>query len=265
MDSDLSVNANAYRDYRMKGQLPSSKYQKQQPSSVSQDTSSAAAVPSIEFVCRRLTMKFEPVLNVVYRDLLCRCISCGRGTPSNIIPETIILRGTTCPRHNKIGATFRDYGDHSLPCHKDPYFARFGGYNAFWALLHRRFPEIFDELNGASRISESDLIRGNIINVQNIIDRPQWIQDVTYDHWFDLADEMRARAKTLPPWMEDNYLRKEKKRTERGIEKIPQKEEVDSALIEKQRKNFSEFVMGRESREISTGSWGDKPHWKLAG
>jgi hypothetical protein len=187
-----------------------------------------------------------------------------RGTPSNIIPETTILRDTTCPRHNKIGATFRDYGDHSLPCHKDPYFARFGGYNAFWALLHRRFPEIFDELNGASCISESDLVQGRIVNVRNIIDRPQWIQNVVDDYWFELADDVRARAQTLPPCMQDNYLRIEKNRTERGFEKMPQQGEVNSALFEQLRKNFSESGMGRELRDISTGSWGGKPHWKLA-
>jgi hypothetical protein len=78
---------------------------------------------------------------------------------------------------------------------------------------------MFEELNRASCINDSDLVQGYIVNEEKMNDQSQWIQNFTDDYWFDLANDVRARARNLPSWMEDEYLRIEEKRTERGIEK----------------------------------------------
>lgn len=186
-----------------------------------------------------------------------------RGTPSNIIPEMTFLRDAVCPRHNTTGATFRDYGDYALPCHKDPYFDRFGGHSVFWALLDRQFPEIFEELNGSAQMSNFELIQGHIAYLQNLKERPQWLQDVAEDYWFDNVNELRARCKKLRPDMEKIYLRIQKRRVERGVDKTPRMQEMDYDQIKQRQKEFSESVMGRELSEISSGRWNGKPHWKL--
>jgi hypothetical protein len=264
-DLNLSLNKNAYRDYRAKRQATTSTDQKQHPDTSQtepRDEKLTLSTPDIEFVCRRLTVKFEPIFNIVHRYMLCRCVM-WRGTPSNIIPEMTFLRDAICPRHNTTGATFRDYGDHDLPCHEDPYFERFGGYNVFWALLDRQFHKIFEELNGSAQMSKFDLVQGHIAYFQNLEERPQWPQDVAEDYWFDILDYFRATYKKLPPDLEKNYLRIQKKRVERGIDKTHNREEVEDDQIEQQRREFSESVMGKELSEISSGRWNGKPHWKL--
>lgn len=94
--------------------------------------------PSIDLVCHRLTMKWEPIFNIFFRYLFCRCVL-RLFTPSRLVEEMTFLRACVCPRHNKQGITFRDCSELALPYQSEPYFNQFGGYNAFWALLHRYF------------------------------------------------------------------------------------------------------------------------------
>jgi hypothetical protein len=169
------------------------------------------------------------------------------------------LRDAECPRHNTTGNTFRNYGDYFVPCDQDPYFEQFGGYNVFWALLHDRFPRIFEKLGGLSAISEHELVQAYIAYLQNEQERPGWIQDLTEDYWFELAET----CEPLPSEVQGEYLRVKTRRVERGIDRAHSREKLDDNQIKHYRKNFSESAMGRELCEIESGRWTREPHWKL--
>lgn len=229
-----------------------------EPKSESPDEPSTVAAPSIELVCRRLTMKFEPFFNIVVRYLLCRCVM-WRATPSSIMPEMTLLRDAQCPRHNTTGKRFRIYADYSLPCDKDPYFVQqFGGYNIFWTLLYSRFPNAFERLNGKAAISRLEMMRGNIAYMEKELEQPGWSQNLAEDYWFELVDT----CKPLPPDMEGEYLRVKAKRVARGIDTAPREEDLSGDHIRQLRKDFYGSTMGRELKEIAEGRWTGEPHWK---
>lgn len=66
--------------------------------------------PPIDFVCRRLIIKFEPVFNVTHRYLYCQCLI-RLSTPSHLYKELTLLTFSICPRHNRRGACYQDYGN----------------------------------------------------------------------------------------------------------------------------------------------------------
>lgn len=108
---------------------------------------------SIESVCRRLTMKWEPLVNITHRYLHCRCIM-RRGTPSSFTPEFTILVEDMCPRHYNEGIVRADYGDQDY--HQDPYFKQFGGYNTFRAMELLFFPGVYLNILGQQSFIADD-------------------------------------------------------------------------------------------------------------
>jgi hypothetical protein len=264
-DHSLSLDKDVYRDYRANVQASMTKHHNGctgVPNSGSSDETSTVAIPRIELVCRRLTMKFEPIFNIVYRYLYCRC-ALWRSTPSHFIPELTILRDYECPRHNTTGKRFRDYGDFALACDEDPYFDQFGGYKVFWALLHRRFPKIFEHLGGPSVMSELELLQCHIAYLQNEKEREAWLQDVVEGYWFEFVGYHKDRQLIFSPAAEEEYLRVETRRIELGIDKPSNKKGLGEDQIEQHQKDFSESTMAREIRDIVSGCWTGEPHWKF--
>ena len=101
--------------------------------------------PLIDFVCKRLIVKWEPIFNYVHRYLYCRCVI-RLSTPSRIVEEQTFLTVAPCPRHNKVGVSHLDYGD--INYHEDEYFDRFGGYPSFQGMIYAFIPGIYELLGG---------------------------------------------------------------------------------------------------------------------
>lgn len=157
--NDTVIHRNTYRDYQVASRRP--KVQGQPNNSgapadvnLSFQKHDHDSWPSIDLVCHRLTMKWEPIFNIVHRYRFCRCVL-RLSTPSRLIEEMTLLAAWLCPRHNTQGTTFRDYSELALPCIDDPYFDQFGGYNAFWALLHQYLPKLYDHLGGPISMTDN--------------------------------------------------------------------------------------------------------------
>jgi hypothetical protein len=95
--------------------------------------------PPIDFVCRRLIVKWEPIFNVVHRYLHRRCMI-WLSTPLHIEKELTLLAFAECPKHNLGSAYHLDYGD-TIDYYQDQYFKRFGGYPSFQGMIYRFMPK----------------------------------------------------------------------------------------------------------------------------
>jgi hypothetical protein len=264
-DHTFMYDKDAYQNYRA-NVSPSPPTASKRPNEVPDadrevGASDTTMPPPIELVCRRLTIKFAPFLYLVYRYVRCRCVI-WRSTPSRIVAETTILRHTDCPRHNRSGNTWRDYGTYS-PCETDPNFEYFGGYAASWALLQCHLPAIFESLDGADAISKQEHVKGHIANSEK---RPEEVEKLVEGYWFNVLKTCRLQYQTFPPGVEDQYILAKLKRDERGIDTASMEDQdTDDVGTEFYRKQFSEFVMGRELHDIMSKRWTGQPHWELKG
>jgi hypothetical protein len=81
---------------------------------------------------RCMVMVFDPIWNVVCRNVFCRCILGATSFTSNA-PRIDILSTVPCPKHARSGIRLRP--DMVLPAiddySQDPYFDNFGGYENF--------------------------------------------------------------------------------------------------------------------------------------
>jgi hypothetical protein len=101
--------------------------------------------PPIDFVCKRLIVKWEPTFICVYRYLHCRCVI-RLSTPSHIPKEITLLIFAPCPRHNETGVNHLDYGD--INYHEDEYFDQFRDYRSFQGMIYAFTPNIYEILGG---------------------------------------------------------------------------------------------------------------------
>ncbi|KAE8141565.1 hypothetical protein BDV38DRAFT_278919 [Aspergillus pseudotamarii] len=133
--------------------------QQQKQSKPLQPEKSNGDALSIERVYHRLTMKWEPLVNITHRYLYCRSIM-HRGAPSSFTPEITIPVEDICPRHNNEGIVRADYGDQDY--HQDPYFKQFGGYNTFRAIVLLFFPGVYFKILGQQSFIADE--RGSMVH-----------------------------------------------------------------------------------------------------
>jgi hypothetical protein len=206
-------------------------------------------------------MKWEPIFNIVHRYSLCRCVV-RLSTPSRLVEEMTLLVDWVCPRHNTQGIAFRDYSELALPCVDDPYFDQFGGYNAFWALLHRCLPKLYEHLGGSISITSHKLAYGYVdlgrIEEQN----KDSVRRIAEDYWFEVVEVMIDQGVDIPPNIAAEFV-KEKARRRPETEKKNFDFCHDELTINRMRAEFKESPMGAELMEIKTGNWNGTPHWVI--
>jgi hypothetical protein len=175
-----------------------------------------------------------------------------------------------CPRHNTQGHSFQDYSELALPCLKDPYFNRFGGYNAFWALLHRYLPTLYHDIGGPKAITSNELEYGYVdLNRKEEKDKDSVVQ-IARDYWFEVAEAMPNQAANLHPGLAANLppdlaaeLTKEKTRRRQEAEKKRYKLSLDEVAIGRMCTEFRESPLGKQLEEIISGKWNGVPHWTI--
>ncbi|KAH6695590.1 hypothetical protein F5X68DRAFT_258177 [Plectosphaerella plurivora] len=170
VDGVIAGGPSAFRDYQHKTPRASLKIPMDTTGSnpglaASQNETTAAEEPSIDLVCRRLTMQWSPIAEYVFRYYLCRCII-WRPLPllSQDLPhggeEQTLLRAGDCPRHSTKGKKYSgfDYGD--IDYERDRYFEGFGGVKTFRGftallLLHKN-GHLYEKLGGKSYADEEE-------------------------------------------------------------------------------------------------------------
>ncbi|KAH7140162.1 hypothetical protein B0J13DRAFT_526918 [Dactylonectria estremocensis] len=115
--------------------------------------------PSIDLVCKRIIVQWEPIYRIVHRYVYCRCIL-RTNTPSHSAPEITMVTIATCPRHNTLGIFFNDYGN--VDYSKDFYFDGFGGYDSFRFLIAFYYPDLYEELGAEMFARQEDLERTKV-------------------------------------------------------------------------------------------------------
>jgi hypothetical protein len=167
-----------------------------------------------------------------------------------------------CPRHNTQGITFRDYSEIALPCPKDPYFDQFGGYNAFWALLHRYQPELFDHLGGPKSIVGNQVEYGYVDLARMEEHDRDAVRRIVKAYWFEVAETMGSQGVDLPLDVPADFTEKQTRRRQEA-----QKTDSNSSFVEmaraRMRDAFEESPIGRELKEIRMGNWNGVPHWTI--
>lgn len=258
------TDKDTYRDYKIALQRPKVRDQSDTPDiSVTKffQRHDDDSIPCIDLVCHRLTMKWEPIDNIVHRYIFCRCVV-RLSTPSRLNEEMTILTVWPCPRHNSKGITFRDYSEIALPCQSDPYFDRFGGYNAFWALLYRYLPNIYLHLGGPESITENQLEYG-YVDLSRMEERDEdSVRCIVRDFKFDVAETMVYQGMDLHPDVTAEFIKEANRRRQAAGEKGFDFTH-DEGARGKMRDGFEDSPMGRELKEIITGNWKGVPHWTI--
>jgi hypothetical protein len=167
-----------------------------------------------------------------------------------------------CPRHNTHGIAFRDYSELALPCVDDPYFDQFGGYNAFWALLHRCLPKLYEHLGGSISITSHKLAYGYVDLGQIEEQDKDSVRRIAKDYWFEVVEVMIDQGVDIPPNIAAEFV-KEKARRRLETEKKNFDSCHDEMTINRMRAEFKESPMGAELMEIKMGNWNGVPHWVI--
>jgi hypothetical protein len=250
-----------YRDYRVRSRQPRT----QHSPAVENDHTNLPGLlqgkrskddpPSIDLVCRRMIIKWNPIFNLVYRYMGCLCVL-WRSTPSRNIEEMTFVLDYGCPRHTSGKTSYKDYNELGLHGHDDPYFQKFGGYNAFWAMLHRIEPTIYDKFGGATAITEKQLKYG-------YIDLEMQEKDgISLDYMFDMY-----LVESLPEYRAYESLCITTRPMRGTTSAIGSEKDDENAELRWQLKQmcdaFEESVQGKEIKQIVGGTWDGVPHWSL--
>lgn len=187
--------------------------------------------PSVDLVCRRITLKWEPPFNIVQRYLLCRCVM-RLCTPSRskFNPERVFYIGAICPRHNDEGIFYRDYGE-MVNNHVDPYFKPFGGYDCFRAVLASD-PQIYKQLGREAFITSDEWRRGMDALQSMMSTYPEQLGDV----WAAYSDVVHRHV-------------------------TPQRSGRSLIGIRLNPSDIEESPVIREVCRILEGKWDGRPHW----
>lgn len=192
---------------------------------------------------------------MVFRYLFCRCII-RLSTPSRLNAEMTLFHACVCPRHNTQGITFRDYSELALPRHADPYFDKFGGYNAFWALLHCYRPKIYDNLSGPQAITSNQLEYGYVDLARIKEHDKDAVWRMLKDYQFEVTEHLVNRGIDLPP---DHAADFAKEKAER--QSVEEKTFFEFSPSEEWITNMRNSPMYKELKEIIEGNWDGIPHW----
>jgi len=206
-----------------------------------------------------MILKWEPILNIVHRYLLCRCVI-RLSTPSKwfATDEQTLLELAPCPRHNDMGVSYWDYGS-LVNYHEDPYFAKYGGYDMFRMQVVVRSQTIEAWLGHEKFLSDEEL-------------------NAAIEIWRSLSDERQNEITVAMSQYRAEYL----DCLDRNGVKIPADQwdiltkhrEENTAmcehmgldgfeLSESQREDIRNSAMVRELQDILSGKASGKPHWRV--
>ncbi|KAF2731936.1 hypothetical protein EJ04DRAFT_514233 [Polyplosphaeria fusca] len=206
-------------------------------------------------------MKWEPIFNIVFRNLYCRCVIL-LSTPSRIIEELTIFIACDCPRHNTVRTTYRDYSELTLKPHKDPYFDRYGGYNAFWAIMRYFLPQVYERLGGANAITDVELDHGFFDLVRMTENHQQASLRIFWDYQHEIIDHMVKQIEHLPLDVLANFTEEEAAQRQR------MKDEINWDQDEFNKLNGENDVtkdawFNKELEKVLKGRWNGVPHWAI--
>jgi hypothetical protein len=252
-----------YRDYRLASKKKTSQTD---PCSISKPATTPVSKcsmfydnPPIDFVCKRLIVKWEPIVNYVHRYFYCRCVI-RLSTPSRIVREQTFLTLAPCPRHNKEGVSHLDYGD--INYHEDEYFDRFGGYRSFQGMIYA-LPQIYEFLGG------EDFLPGEQVEAAlNALEAFREANEVGmhkefHEYIYEVNNELDRIGFPLPDPIVQQ-IRDERLRRKATInKKLGRPISKDSSVSMKPRINRHNIPMVREVDEILDGKWSGKPHWAI--
>lgn len=262
-DLTITYHNHAYRNY-----ILASRVERKQPLS-SSDMGAAECLPltdssremqcndgpAIEFVCRRIVVKWEPMVNLVHRYLYCRCIL-RKTSPASCEEEMTLLitpLEARCPRHNSDGVSFPDYGndDYNL----DPYFERFCGYKMFCFMVLMRSPDLYQLLGGDSFMPK-DKFETEKVRYDRLLDKEKLALHETLDeYWLEVYEELDKLKVSLPPQAAEKLRVKRAQDNDRH----PHLSLEDTLRMSHQ--DLLDLPMLREVRDICAGKWNGKFHW----
>ncbi|KAI1075586.1 hypothetical protein F5B20DRAFT_559509 [Whalleya microplaca] len=218
--------------------------------------------PALDLVCRRLIIKWEPTINFVHRYLWCRCVV-RLSTPSRFEdnPEKTLLVHAICPRHNNEGIVHKDYGD-LVNNRVDPYFAPFGGYDCFRAMVFMYLPNLelvggdaFIDSNGCERALE--VLQGKVREI------PGQLEEAGTQYLFENFSELQDQGVLL---REDIARQVNAWREEREQEREQDMISTYGCSFKGsplESRDWNEIPMLRELMEIVDGKWNGVLHWSI--
>jgi hypothetical protein len=256
----IGTSPDTYRDYRLTSQTQketaentgsvSSEQQKRSQPRLNEEDSHAKP-PAVDLVCRRLTVKWDPIFNITHRYFLCRCIL-RRSTPTWSESEIPLPLPCICPRHNTVGINFRDYGN--IDYHEDPYFKQFGGYNAFRAYIYFFQPRIYEALGGEKFLPQHQVEDARIILDTQLREKGE--EDFFNNKvWHEYSVEVNSDLEELGLKLPDdkaNIVREER---------MPRKQDIFDYLLREHPDSLKHLLS--EIEDILDGKWTGKPHWAL--
>ncbi|KAH9906403.1 hypothetical protein F4778DRAFT_645837 [Xylariomycetidae sp. FL2044] len=210
---------------------------------------------SIDLVCRRMIVKWEPMFNIVHRYLLCRCVI-RLSTPSRLDsnPEKTITQAAACPRHNNKGVSHRDYGD-LVDNHSDPYFDQYGGYDRFRALVVLAGEEsLWEQLGGDAFIGLDEALKA----LRTLDDKYRENKANIEQAWGEYVYEVNSHAYQMGRSLPEDIAQKVRDRVER--EEREREERWGEDRTSSETRDIPMFV---ETEEILDGKWDGIPHWAI--
>jgi hypothetical protein len=268
----LGYSANQYRDYRLATRKKTSTQDKAE---FTREYGTTPALtkrvtfyddPPIDFVCRRLIIKWEPMFNIVHRYLYCRCVV-RLSTPSHIEKEQTLFILAQCPRHNTQGICHKDYGD--IDYRHDPYFDPFGGYRSFQGFIFHFATDIYETLGG-ERFLPTEQIKGATKALNIFLKKgEEHYRHVIGGYTFEINNVLEKAGFELPDSIaETNRNERLRRRNAAASETkmlfgIDDVGDLDNTTLIKQKLDIYDSPMGRELGEILQGKWSGKPHWAI--
>ncbi|KAH7166373.1 hypothetical protein EDB81DRAFT_284783 [Dactylonectria macrodidyma] len=207
--------------------------------------------PTIDLVCKRIIVQWEPIYRIVHRYVYCRCIL-RTNTPSHSAPEITMVTIATCPRHNTSGIYFNDYGN--VDYSKDPYFDGFGGYDYFQFLVAFHYPGIYEKLGAETFAKHEDLERVKVqmskLPGENLMKYFEKLER----YRLECRKEFDKVGVELTPEDVAKVAKYWSKMKDDGIDyslksRVSQEEWRNPVTI--------------EVRDILEGKWSGKPHWEI--
>ncbi|PGH23523.1 hypothetical protein AJ80_02477 [Polytolypa hystricis UAMH7299] len=146
-------------------------------------------------------MKREPVFSLVERYLYCRCIKHQSSPSQNGHVVTWVTFGL-CPRHNVEDMAYEDDGNQDY--HQDPYFDKYGGYDAFRAFVSGS-EHIYEELDG-ERFLPACEVAGALKGLYNALSEPsgaarEALMEYTTEVDANFDDLGRGRSAMWEDWV----------------------------------------------------------------
>lgn len=266
-DIDLMLDHNMYHKYRQNNRQGAKRgnvesRHKKQNAHKAPAASQKEATPGVDLVCRRMTLKWEPIFNIVHRYVWCRCVA-HLSTPSQLCKEMTFLTLADCPRHNDKGVSRTDYGG-LRDNHQDLYFDKFGGYNSFRAMRCLSHPIMRDKLGGDKFLPAVKIDSAFRSLIAYIETKPWECRKAVLDDFLETNTMLRDAGFVLPDdiLMQVEVLEQAKREEEAKDEWHTYFQDMDRSDVRGQI-NWKDVPMMRLAEEVLEGKWSGRPHWAV--